>query len=453
MSDQLTFPADPSSQTPENEFSPESTPLASSNGVKYKWEYDGIYGVWRAEGGPVNAPSADIATPVIIYPPDDAGIGGAKDFYPKSSDVVGVVPGGTSVIKTAVTSGDETTMTVDDIGDIIVGDNVEMNDSFELVTSNVSAFNYAAATFNRGKGRVASAQAWQIRYKRQSNKMVYTERISSGYSGGYLYTSEDGVTWDLLKPPMSPRVYTVGDLKPDGSWFQIGKGGCWLVDVDGNATEPSYTRLFPGVTNYNFPKGCFYSELFDRWYVAIDDHVYVSDDGNISESTPFTKVRSKSSTEVHISDRFFDYTTPDGTDFIVAVNNCCGDIIISTNGTSFTTVLTYDQAKSISGTSSGAYDIDYNPNTGVLIAGATYGVFRSTDLGSSWSYIQTGDIDTVSVKTIHYNPVFNTWMANDQRGPDKVVLSTDDGLSWKFISTNWSSILWSRVWSTWCHWC
>ena len=34
----LQFPADPSAQTPENTYSPDSTPLASENGVTYFWD-------------------------------------------------------------------------------------------------------------------------------------------------------------------------------------------------------------------------------------------------------------------------------------------------------------------------------------------------------------------------------------------------------------------------------
>ena len=34
----LNFPSDPSTQTPVNTYSPDSTPLASDNGVTYVWD-------------------------------------------------------------------------------------------------------------------------------------------------------------------------------------------------------------------------------------------------------------------------------------------------------------------------------------------------------------------------------------------------------------------------------
>ena len=43
----LNFPADPSAQTPENTYSPDSTPLASGNGVTYFWDGE----KWTASTG------------------------------------------------------------------------------------------------------------------------------------------------------------------------------------------------------------------------------------------------------------------------------------------------------------------------------------------------------------------------------------------------------------------
>ena len=43
----LQFPADPSAQTPENTYSPDSTPLASENGVTYFWDGE----KWTASTG------------------------------------------------------------------------------------------------------------------------------------------------------------------------------------------------------------------------------------------------------------------------------------------------------------------------------------------------------------------------------------------------------------------
>ena len=88
----IVFPANP---VPGETF-------VADNNVTYKWQEDGTtWGVWRALGGggiilPPEEPTATIKTPLVIYPPDGAGIGGDVSYTPMTSKINSFVnnPGG-----------------------------------------------------------------------------------------------------------------------------------------------------------------------------------------------------------------------------------------------------------------------------------------------------------------------------------------------------------------------
>lgn len=90
MVDPITFPQNPDTQIPPYEFSPESEPLKSNNKVYYRWEVDGLHGVWRAlgmEGEPIEEipDSVTLKTPEILYPPKGAA---NEDYNARSKNII-----------------------------------------------------------------------------------------------------------------------------------------------------------------------------------------------------------------------------------------------------------------------------------------------------------------------------------------------------------------------------
>ena len=79
--------------------------------------------------------------------------------------------------------------------------------------------------------------------------------------------------------------------------------------------------------------------------------------------------------------------------------------------------------------------IEDNPTTGVILAGANDGLWRSTDQGDTWTQVQTnGNYFDVKWKPGDASRVYATKgmdpFQNSQTGGNGVRLSTDDGLTW-----------------------
>ena len=69
----LDFPVDPSAQTPENTYSPTSTPDASTNGVTYTWVEVGDSGYWTVTTIAGDVISVNGKSGVVILSATDVG--------------------------------------------------------------------------------------------------------------------------------------------------------------------------------------------------------------------------------------------------------------------------------------------------------------------------------------------------------------------------------------------
>lgn len=389
---EITFPLDPNTQTPLNEFSPESTPLASSNGVKYKWEIDGSYGVWRAEGGAVvGAPVAVIQKPLVLYPPTGSGMG-YDNYFPQTS----------LVLTAPATSSDGTWK---ERGTPVYGSagyNVVryLKNKLFIVKSNKATANNAAVFMNNaGPGD-------PIRWKPTNTSQTLNTNLTCNYMDIAYGKLDDG----------SETYVCIG--AKDG-----GKTQCMWADASGNILSETWTPTTSGwyighlssegrFTKITFGMGLFVTVAYS--YTQADEGPYGlwSDDGgknwnNVSiDKEPWYDIAyGTPSTGEHAGKEMF----------IAAAHN--GNIAYSLTGKSFTT-------KYIAKNDESFQRIVYGD--GMFVISVYKGLpLYSTD-GLTWT---EGTLDEPAEKFLGLAYGDGTWILNPDK--DEIVYYSLDGKQWK----------------------
>ena len=161
----LQFPADPSAQTPENTYSPDSTPLASGNGVTYFWDGE----KWTASTGT----QEDIYLSKIT---DDTAAG-AITFEGKTTHEAGVSVTGGRYFGSSLQSGKSIFVNLPD-GTTLSNTNSGLIHS--SVNSGVLAENVDAASFLGGSPTTITVPA--------SSSYAAFRSSSQAHSSGNVYS-------------------------------------------------------------------------------------------------------------------------------------------------------------------------------------------------------------------------------------------------------------------------